>query len=95
MEMMQRFGVSELVQRPTQPARQPSDTNTIGSLGVGRLGLSMGTGTDGSDASQSMFYPDMVGRPSNLERTFSSNSTRKRPAEMEIQYSEEDKRQRI
>jgi hypothetical protein len=91
MEMMQRFGVPELVPPPTQ---QPSDMSVVGSLGVGGLGLATNTGTNGSNAFESMLNSDSAGRQSNLEIMHSSTSTSQRPVEMEIDDSEDDKRQR-
>ena len=91
-EMMERFGVPDLVPLPTQ---QPSDMSMVGSLGVGRLGLTTNTGTDGSNAFEPLFFPETTGRQSNLDTMYSSTSTSKRPLEMEIDDSEDDKRQRI
>lgn len=93
MEMMERFGISDLVPQPTQ---QPSDMSMVGSLGVGRLGLTTNTGIDGSNTFEPMFFPESAGRQgTNLETMYSSTSTNKRPFEMEIDDSEDDKRQRI
>lgn len=91
MEMMQRFDVPELVPRPTQ---QPSDMSVVGSLGVGGLGLATNTGTNGSNAFESTLNSDSVRRQSNLKTMHSSKSTRKRPVEIEIDDSEDEKRQR-
>lgn len=82
MEMMQRFGVPELVPPPTQ---QSSDMSAAGTLDVGRLGLYTDTGTNSSDAFESTLNVDSFGP---------QTSTRKRPAEMEIDDSEDEKRQR-
>ncbi len=88
MEMMQRFGIPELVPRPT---RQPSDMSAVGSLGVGRLGLATNTGTNGSNAFDLMSNFYSAGRQSNLEIMHSSMN-RKRPLELEIEDSEDDTR---
>jgi hypothetical protein len=91
MEMMQRFGVPELVPRRTQ---QPSDMSVVGSLGVGRLGLATTTGTSGSNAFESILDSDSAGRQNNREIMHSSTNTSKIPLEMEIDDSEDDKRRR-
>jgi hypothetical protein len=91
MEMMRRFGVPELVPRRTQEA---SDVDVVGSLGVGRLGLATTTGTNVSNAFDSTLNSVSAGRQSNLEIMHSSTNTSKRPLEMEIDNSEDDKRQR-
>lgn len=88
---MRRFGVPELVPQQTQ---QPSDMSGIGSLDVDRLGLATTTGINGSSAFNSVLDSGSAGRQLDLEITSPSTSTNKRPLEMEIDDSEDDKRQR-
>ena len=92
MEMMRRFGVPELVPRPTQ---QPNDMSEVGSLGVGRLGLATNTGTNGSNAFESMSDSDSPGPQSDLEIMHLSTSTSQGPVAMEIDDSEDERTRRI
>lgn len=91
MEMMQRFGTLGLVRQQTE---QPSDMSVVGTLGVGRLGLATITGRNGSNAYESVSDFDHTGRQHNQEIMHSSMTTSKRPLEMEIDDSEDEKRQR-
>lgn len=91
MEMMQRFGVPELV--PSQ-RQQPSDMSAVGTLGVSRLDLDTATGTQSSNAFESILDSDSTGRQNNLEIMYPSTASSKRPLEMEIDDSEDEKRQR-
>lgn len=88
---MQRFGVPELVPQRPQPS---GDMSEVGSLGVGRLGLTTATGMNGSNLREPSLPPDDAGRLHNPEDTYSSTSTGKRARDMEIDDSEDERRQR-
>ena len=91
-QMMQRFGVPELV--PEQ-RRQPSNMSTVGSLALSRLGLAPTLNRDAIYASGSTSDSGDEGELFVPEIRHPSTSTAKRPLEMEIDDSEDDKRQRI
>lgn len=88
MDMMQRFGVSELV--PSQ-IQQPSDVSTAGSLGVGRLGLATPTGTNRSSAPDLILSSESTRRPNNQDIMHPSTRTGNETLEMEIDDSEDDR----
>ena len=88
---MKRFGVPELV---PQPPQQSSDMSMVGSLGVGRLDLATATGTNDHNASEQASDVDSLGQQYNLDATYSSRSTGKRPLPMEIDDSEDEERPR-
>ena len=89
--MMQRFGVPELVPQRPQPS---GDMSEVGSLGVGRLGLATDTGMNGRNLREPSLPPDDPGQLHNPEETYSSTSTGKRARDMEIDDSEDERRQR-
>ena len=91
MEMMRRFGVPDLV--PPQ-AQQPSDTSMVSSLGVGRLGLDTATGRNNGSAIELSSDSDSAERHYSPEIVSYSTITSSRPLEMEIDDSEDERRQR-
>lgn len=91
MEMMQRFGIVELVPLQTQ---QSSDLSVVGSLGVGRLGLATTTGRNGSNAYESVLGLGHTRPHDRQDIMISGMNASKRPLEMDIDDPEGDKRQR-